>query len=580
MSEMILPGVYINVHPEGLIAPGQITIANLGVVGTAAKGDVDLPVLLNSFDDAKKHFYEYDSWVDSVSNKPNAQALTLVRALEQAFAFGATVVYAVRVSHKDGSGNPTTKSASLILKAQGNESVQLTANQPGTWGNHLSVDIQTIQPKQAPFIQEEVVPISGPEAFKLKRSIDKTSARNRVTLENQGVVTPLNIVYDKPPVAGKNQVAIVTATGKLQFVAPEVPKGSVILTASYTTTGSAQQVTIHLDKASETYIVADGTDLVSQVVNGSNWVTGPANTASVKPLLEIPSASPAPFTGGADGIDGAADYQSGLDALLNVEAHIIVGAGQDQSFGPALERHCAVASTDALKRDRIAIVGSGLIDNSIALPDPNNPNSGKFDTFFDKLIGHNLLSDRLVFVAPGIQAMDTASGEEVTLPGAYAAAAVAGLISSFDPEVSPTNKGLSVDELEVHMDAAHLTLMVQNRILALERRTGFRIVKGITTDDGAFTQITTRRIVDYAKYGVRAAAEPYIGLLNNDRVRGALRGTINSFLTDMVNAEMLESYDLDVSATRDEEIQGIARVTMSLQPVFSIDFIVVDMFLG
>jgi hypothetical protein len=146
--------------------------------------------------------------------------------------------------------------------------------------------------------------------------------------------------------------------------------------------------------------------------------------------------------------------------------------------------------------------------------------------------------------------------------------------------VSPTNKELAVNELETHFDAAHLTLMVQNRILALEARSGFRIVKGITTDDGAFRQITTRRIVDYAKYGVRGAAEPYIGLLNNERVRGALRGTINSFLTDMVNAEMLESYDLDVTATRDEEIQGICRVTMSLQPVFSIDYIVVDMFLG
>jgi hypothetical protein len=47
----------------------------------------------------------------------------------------------------------------------------------------------------------------------------------------------------------------------------------------------------------------------------------------------------------------------------------------------------------------------------------------------------------------------------------------------------------------------------------------------------------------------------------------------------MVNDEMLTSYDLDVTATRAEEVQGIARVTIILRPVFSIDYIQVTMFL-
>ena len=95
----------------------------------------------------------------------------------------------------------------------------------------------------------------------------------------------------------------------------------------------------------------------------------------------------------------------------------------------------------------------------------------------------------------------------------------------------------------------------------------------------AFHQITTRRIVDFAKYGVRSAANPYIGRLNNERVRGAVKSTINSFLQEMVDDEMLISYELEVSATRDEEIKGIARVNIVLRPTFSIDFIKVTMFL-
>jgi hypothetical protein len=45
----------------------------------------------------------------------------------------------------------------------------------------------------------------------------------------------------------------------------------------------------------------------------------------------------------------------------------------------------------------------------------------------------------------------------------------------------------------------------------------------------------------------------------------------------MVLNEMLVAYELDVSATRAQEINGICSVTMTLQPTFSIDFIRVTM---
>jgi len=43
---------------------------------------------------------------------------------------------------------------------------------------------------------------------------------------------------------------------------------------------------------------------------------------------------------------------------------------------------------------------------------------------------------------------------------------------------------------------------------------------------------------------------------------------------------MLVGYTLDVTATRDQQIAGIAQVTMTLQPVFSINFIHVTMILS
>ena len=83
--------------------------------------------------------------------------------------------------------------------------------------------------------------------------------------------------------------------------------------------------------------------------------------------------------------------------------------------------------------------------------------------------------------------------------------------------------------------------------------------------------------MDYAKYGVRSASNPYIGRLNNDRVRGALKATLDAFLTRMVLDEALTHYALDVSATRSQEIAGEVSVVMTLQVVFNIEYVRVVM---
>ncbi|VAW88462.1 Phage minor tail protein, partial [hydrothermal vent metagenome] len=43
MAEMILPGTYIEVRPEGLIVPSRVSVGTVGVVGTASKGPVSNP---------------------------------------------------------------------------------------------------------------------------------------------------------------------------------------------------------------------------------------------------------------------------------------------------------------------------------------------------------------------------------------------------------------------------------------------------------------------------------------------------------------------------------------------------------
>jgi hypothetical protein len=185
--------------------------------------------------------------------------------------------------------------------------------------------------------------------------------------------------------------------------------------------------------------------------------------------------------------------------------------------------------------------------------------------------------DRLVLVAPGVRVPDLAKQADADLPPAYAAAAVAGLIASLAVQVSPTNKTLAIGGITTDYNDGQIKKLIQSRVLVLEKKAGYRVMKGITTDIGAFKQISVRRIVDYAKAGTRLGCLPYIGKLNNARVRAALKATLNGFLADMVLNEALTEFQLQVTATREQEIAGVCLVTMYLKPTFSIDYIKVIM---
>lgn len=545
MAEMILPGVYIEVRPEGLIIPGRVTVGNLGVVGTASKGEIGKPIVLGSYAQAREVFGSYDAWINGESNE-----LTLVRALELAYAHGATTVIAVRVA----SG---AKKSEYRVKSASGDSVLLTAKSEGTWGDALSINI--FNATEDAFVEDESH--NGGAAITLSRNPVVKNARNRILVNGK---LPKIIYDDVADAPAPGEIKVNRATGAITFATGEEPTATDKILANYMVDKSnAVKVTLRFGRAEEVYTVVDSKDLIRDIKKDSVWVDAQLidheNEAPVKSTKADAFAS---FRGGDDGATGA-NYIAGLEKLLDQDVQIVLAAGQDDSFGDELDAHCQVASSDSIKRDRIAVVGS------------------KSDTL-ETVTSHTLASDRVILVAPGIKFTDTAATPptEVSLTGSYAAAAIAGLLAGLSPHISSTNKTLRVGSLSKSYTDAELSQLVQSRVLALEIRQGIRVVKGITTSTNtAWRQITTRRIVDYAKYGVRSAANSYIGLLNNDRVRGALRATINSFLSEMVTDEMLVRYDLTVTATREQERQGIVQVTMTLQPTFSIDFIKVTMFL-
>lgn len=250
------------------------------------------------------------------------------------------------------------------------------------------------------------------------------------------------------------------------------------------------------------------------------------------------------------------EYTAAFNELLKDDVNIL--AAPELSTSDAVSVLGLVDAAESDGKDVIAVIGS---DATAAADITAQVSSNK----------------RFILAAPGIRAYDAADEGWVDLSGTYTAAAVAGLISSLAVQTSPTNKALSgVTQLTRRFSYGEATDLVSGGVLALEDRRGIRVIRGITTqasENGPFSQITTRRITDYAKAGIRQVSSPFIGRLNNERVRKAMQGAIDGFLATMLQDEALTYYELAVTATRQDEIAGRAIVNVVLQPTFSIDYI-------
>ena len=476
IAEMVIPGTYIEVRAEGLIAVGGISTGNIGIVGTAGRGPVDTVVPIGSFTEAVDIFGQPDAFADP---RVDGQPLTLTRALEQAYAGGARNVFAIRIANGDRTAATLDVRASGVdqpaftLTAQGiaGESGTEIAGSSGTWGQDIDVEVVA------------------------------DSTTTPVTWRMTVTYGQLREVYE-----GANVGAIHAKLGTSKLVRA----------------GAVQ------------------------------------NAAS-----DFTALSTTSLGGGTDGANvSAVDVLRGLTVLESQPVNILLVAGLGANvIGTTVLGH--VDRTEAEGRERIAILGARASGTATSASGVEADAAATSD-------------DRIVLVAPGLIATDTQTGANVALPPPYLAAVVAGKLSTLAPQVSLTNKVLPVVP-DVRYSTALTQSLLQNRVLLVRQKFGAQVVKGITSAQPPFTQISIRRIVDYAKAGVRLGADPYIGRLNNNRVRKALQATLDGFLSQMVLDEMLVGYQLEVSATRAQERAGLCSVVMTLLPTFSIDYIRVTM---
>jgi len=432
----------------------------------------------------------------------------------------------------------------VVLNSAGNPVRAYGANPPtGVTAGTIIYD-----PAATPALNEvRVNPSTGELAFEA----------TQVPATDQSVLATYAVDHADP---APGQVLVTVWNGHLDFHTGEAPRAASgdVLTANYLVEATdSVQVTLTWGTMKESYVVVDGKMLATTAVGSALIKVEPdATHGNAKPAMGVSAYfGTGGNVGGSDGADAGQDeYSAGLDAISNIVVNTVVLAGQDsKNMGTVLIGH--LNTTAETNLERIGVIGA--------------PGSTIAD-----FLGHNLAEDRVVLVAPGVRNPDG-----LILPPAYTAAAVAGLIASLSVQTSLTNKPINIPDISIVANRGQQEQLIERNVLTVVAKEGLRVLKGITTQGMGepFSAIPTRRIVDYTKYGVRSAANPYIGRLNNVRVRTALKATLDSFLTRMVQDEALTGYILDVTATRAQEIAGQVNVVMTLQPTFSIDFIRVVM---
>ncbi len=295
-----------------------------------------------------------------------------------------------------------------------------------------------------------------------------------------------------------------------------------------------------VDNKSASYIV-DVLNKNSQLVSAKDL------TKATKPAKN-PALVEETMSGGVTAQPALKDFEAALETLETEPDIDMVYAcdSWDPKVHALIDAHCTNMSKDAKNR-----IGIGTVAPGEAIADIVKRTEV-------------LASDRFVIVAPyGV------SG------------AVAGLISKLNYYESPTFKALTgIADLEARYTPSQLMECLKAGILPLEARRGRGIIveKGISTSK---EQISVTRIADHAVRGARNVCENFIGTLNTEGGRTALREKLTEFLLRMVREDAIvpsvdgtkPAFIVDVYSSQLDFAQGIVRVDIAVRPVRAMDYI-------
>ena len=147
-------------------------------------------------------------------------------------------------------------------------------------------------------------------------------------------------------------------------------------------------------------------------------------------------------------------------------------------------------------------------------------------------------------------------------------------------------QNFTLKDVMVAADIYRLRIEEQSALLrgfvvpvAVEPGKGNAVLRGLTTDGD---QINVRRVADRAVRGVRMIGDLFIGSLNTEDGRSALKQKLSEFLLQMQREGAIvpstdkvpePAFKLDVYTSPQDFALGIVRIDLAVRPVRAIDFI-------
>lgn len=635
MSEEVLPGVTITEVDEGLLgtpSPGAIGVL---LVGTAAKGPItpqffgsdQLPNLIEMYGSPDPYSYK-----SPTGNEPPAE-LTLTRAAQQVFnggppAGGLWVQRATEGSVVTGVGNGMTIETAVPVD---DGFFVFTAKYPGQWYNNFKFEVQRGKDQngaadtglitikfQIPssvfydsylgaspasalvstyrwFGQTYVMEIGTPglateptlaeilQAFKddaVMSSYFNFASNTVAGVRPKDTVGFVNLFVNIVKESGSDGVSVIS-TGNFSsagstFLANGVYPGDKLIITGGTGGGD-----------NGTYTVLTVPTETSMTVS-PNF---PAGDTVVVFTVERNDVGGTNWSADDSAIITAASIKTALDQLLVKSGRIAIIGGADETvlsgtYFTEGVNHVLAASVAGSDRESLYICGTGNYTTESAL-------IAAFEAS-----PYPLSQIRAAHVTPGIKYANAFAGKiygELTfedieatemLSGGYAAAFIAGLLSQTAPTESILNKSINVLGLEFEFGRTAKMRAVNASFITLSK--GFdgapTVIKAITSAGklSAWYQLSNRMAADEIRYALRLASLPFIGRKNNARVRAILQEKLDSVLNGYtaLGVEVINpNYSVEVTATRQQEINGVVVVTAIIQLVQYMEFIKITLVL-
>lgn len=271
----------------------------------------------------------------------------------------------------------------------------------------------------------------------------------------------------------------------------------------------------------------------------------------------LPRGTDIPVQFGSGTSPNVADYTAAIDKLADDTRIDLVVAAID----PSLSRADAMTIHQALVAHAVAMADAGA--PRIAFGSVTADEQGDLGKIKEHAAAAR--NRRFVLVAP-----------------AGAAGAVAGAIGRMRPEESATFKTVPLMGLppaKYRESELNRLLGTSTNALVVQDRAGRGVIV-LRAIDTTGDQISVTRVADECIRETKAIAENFIGTLNNDDSRMALKQQIVAMLTRLERAGALvpsvdgedPAFAVDVYSTQQDFAQGIVRIDIAVRPARSMDY--------